>query len=100
MNDSLYAPLSETEKKAIEESTIYAASVSYWQDAWRRLKRNKLAMFGLASLCLLMVMAIAGPFLSHFTYYETQLSLKNEAPNATFWFGTDELGRDLFTRCW
>ncbi len=100
MNDSLYAPLSQTEKKALEESTIYAPSVSYWQDAWRRLKRNRLAMFGLSSLCLLMVMAIAGPFLSHFTYYETQLSLKNEAPNATFWFGTDELGRDLFTRCW
>ncbi len=45
-------------------------------------------------------MAIIGPWISPYTYYETQLSLKNEPPSATFWFGTDELGRDLFTRCW
>ncbi len=99
-NESLFSPLSQAEKAAIEESTIYAPSISYWQDAWGRLKRNKPAMFGLASLFLLVVMAILGPAISHYTYYETQLSLKNEPPSATFWFGTDELGRDLFTRCW
>jgi oligopeptide transport system permease protein len=99
-NDSLFLRLSQTEKAAIEESTIYAPSISYWQDAWGRLKRNKLAMFGLASLFLLVVMAILGPAISNYTYYETQLSLKNEPPSRAFWFGTDELGRDLFTRCW
>jgi len=54
----------------------------------------------LISLTLLLFMAIIGPLISPYTYYETQLPLKNESPNSTFWFGTDELGRDLFTRCW
>ena len=99
-NTFLFSPLSQTEKDSLEESTAYAPTATYWQDAWHRLKQNKLAMFGLISLILLIVMAIIGPLISHYTYYETQLPLKNQSPNATFWFGTDELGRDLFTRCW
>ncbi len=101
MDDAwLFSSLSQAEKDAALENTAYAPECSYWQDAWRRLKRNKSAMFGLVTLTLLIFMAIIGPLISHYTYYETQLSLKNSAPSATFWFGTDELGRDLFTRCW
>jgi oligopeptide transport system permease protein len=99
-NTLLFSPLSQAEKNTIGEITVYAPAISYWQDAWRRLKQNRLAMFGLISLFLLLIMAIIGPLISHYTYYETQLPLKNEAPSSTFWFGTDELGRDLFTRCW
>jgi len=57
-------------------------------------------MMGLCVLCLLLFMAIVGPFLTPYTYYETHLHLKNEPPSGRFWFGTDELGRDLFTRVW
>jgi oligopeptide transport system permease protein len=73
---------------------------SYWQDAWNRLKANKLAMTGLIFLTLLIFAALLGPFVSSYTYYETHLQLKNLPPSSTFWFGTDELGRDLFTRIW
>lgn len=96
----LFAPLAQTEKEQLEEKTAFAPATSYWQDAWRRLKKNKLAMTGLVILMLFLTMAIIGPFISPYTYYETKLNLKNEPPNSTFWFGTDELGRDLFTRCW
>lgn len=100
MDENLFAPLSLSQKAAVEEATAYAPSLTYWQDAWRRLKQNKLAMFGLGALIVLFLLAIVGPFLSSYTYYETHLALKNEPPSTTFWFGTDELGRDLFTRCW
>jgi oligopeptide transport system permease protein len=99
-DSSLFCLLSQAEKEALEEKTAYAPTLSYWQDGWRRLKQNKLAMFGLFILGTILFMAIIGPFLSSYTYYETQLALKNEPPNSKFWFGTDELGRDLFTRCW
>ncbi len=95
-----FEPLTEEERREIEEETRYAPSLSYWQDAWQRLKKKKLALFGLVTLILLSFMALIGPFLTPYTYYETHLSLKNSSPSATFWFGTDELGRDLFTRCW
>ena len=80
--------------------TIPEKSVSYWKDAWIRLRANRAAIFGLMILSILLVAAIVVPFLTHHTYYETHLHLKNKAPCANFWFGTDELGRDLFTRIW
>lgn len=73
---------------------------SYWKDSWKRLKSNKRVMFGLWTLAFLIVMALIGPLLTPYTYYETHLPLKNLAPSLDFWFGTDELGRDIFTRIW
>ena len=75
-------------------------SLDFWQDGWRRLKSNPSAMIGLSCLLLLILMAIIGPFLTPYTYYDTHLHLKNLPPSSQFWFGTDELGRDLFTRVW
>lgn len=76
------------------------ASYNYWQDSWSRLTENKAAMFGLWMLGALIAMAIVVPLLTPYTYYETHLHLKNHPPSLRFWFGTDELGRDLFTRIW
>ena len=73
---------------------------SYWIDANKRLKTNPLAIIALVTLSVLILMAIIGPWLTPYTYYETHLSLKNLSPSTAFWFGTDELGRDLFTRVW
>lgn len=80
--------------------SISEQGLSYWKDAWLRLCRNKLAMCGLILLVLFIVMAIIVPFVSPYTYYETCLHLKNTPPCKAHWFGTDELGRDLFTRIW
>lgn len=96
-NDTLFSRLSS---KKNQTSLDDIESVSYWKDAWLRLKENKLALFGLFFLCALIIMAIIGPFLRPYTYYETHLHLKNQMPSKAFWFGTDELGRDLFTRIW
>lgn len=73
---------------------------SYWQESYERLKLNRFATIGLYTLIVLLVMAIIGPLLTPYTYYETHLHLKNQPPSHQFWFGTDELGRDLFTRVW
>ncbi|MBS4220377.1 ABC transporter permease [Bacillus sp. FJAT-49711] len=83
-----------------EAEKISRPSVSYWADAWRRLKMNKLAMFGLVIIILLLIMAIIGPYLNGYTYYEQDFTKKNLKPNAEHWFGTDTSGRDLFTRAW
>lgn len=74
--------------------------LSYWKDAWLRLCQNRAAMFGLIILSIFILAAIVVPFISPHTYYDTHLHLKNTPPGRDFWFGTDELGRDLFTRIW
>lgn len=51
-----------------------------------------------ATLLLLFLFALFGPLLSPYSYSDIQLECKNMAPCAQFWFGSDELGRDLFTR--
>ncbi|HEY5259839.1 MAG TPA: hypothetical protein VIJ46_04255, partial [Rhabdochlamydiaceae bacterium] len=65
------------------------ASSSYWTDAWMRLKKDRMAMIGLYMLIGLFLLAIVGPWISPYTYYEQQLYLKNTPPCAQFWFGSD-----------
>lgn len=60
---------------------------------------NRLLMAGISLLILIITLGIVGPLLSGYTYYDIDLIAKNLEPNAQFWFGTDDLGRDLFTRC-
>ncbi|MBY0529855.1 MAG: ABC transporter permease [Rhabdochlamydiaceae bacterium] len=98
-HETLFEPLDLNQKKAVEESLV-VKPISYWKDARRRLAANRSAVFGLVTLSVLILFAILAPLFSPYTYYETQLQLKNLPPNSQFWFGTDELGRDLFTRCW
>jgi ABC-type dipeptide/oligopeptide/nickel transport system permease subunit len=61
---------------------------------------NKLAMTGLGLIILLSIMAAVGTEINGFKYYEQNYELINVHPNNVHWFGTDELGRDLFTRVW
>lgn len=72
--------------------------ISYWQDAWRRLKTNTMAMIGGGLIIIIALLALGGPLLSPYSYSEQQLEAANQPPSAAHWFGTDNLGRDLLTR--
>ncbi len=48
----------------------------------------------------ILIMAIIGPWISSYSYSDIHLELKNTPPGSQFWFGSDELGRDIFTRVW
>ncbi|MGE5529319.1 MAG: ABC transporter permease [Patescibacteria group bacterium] len=75
-------------------------ATTYWRDAWRRLKQNRAAMIGLALIIALFLLAAVGPYLCPFSYSDQQLTAEgiNQPPSLTHWFGTDNLGRDLFVR--
>lgn len=98
LNPSLFLPLDKSSDQIEQGKT---RSLSYWGDVRSRFKRNPVALFGLATLLFLTLLAIFGPIISSHPYYETNLALKNQPPSLKFWFGTDDLGRDMFTRvCW
>lgn len=77
------------------------AGRSLWQDAWRRLRRNRAALAAAVVLLILILLVIAGPWISpwNFDYVDFDGDWA-AAPNlvSSHWFGTDTIGRDLFAR--
>jgi len=88
--------LATDEEKATFE--VMRPSIGYWRDAWNRLKTNKVAIGGLVVIILVFLAAIFGPMLSPYAYSQINEGRENLTPNAQHIFGTDSLGRDLFTR--
>lgn len=73
---------------------------SRWKEVWRRLKKDRLAMFGLVVISFLIVCALlVGFFIPYEAALKMNLRLKLAPPSATHWFGCDGYGRDLFARC-
>ncbi|ETD70016.1 diguanylate cyclase [Pelistega indica] len=93
-----FTPLTVEERKSAP--SIVRPSLSYWADVWVRLRKNKLAMLGLFMLTILILMAIFAPMLSTHSVTTQSLSAQNQPPSAEYWFGTDDLGRDVFVRTW
>lgn len=97
IDKSLFEPIG----KDIEASEkIVRPSISFWKDSMRRLKQNKMAWVSLYILAFIIIMAIVGPYLRPFAFDEQIYTATYQAPNAVHWFGTDELGRDIFVRSW
>jgi peptide/nickel transport system permease protein len=71
---------------------------TYSSDTWRRLRRNRTAMFGGVILLLLIVGSVGAPLISPYDPIIVDGSSLYEPPNWQHLFGTDELGRDIFTR--
>lgn len=86
--------------KLSEQEKISKPSLSFWKDVFIRFNKNKLALAGLVLLFLLIVMAIIGPMISGYTYDKNDLLNTNQPPSSEHLFGTDDLGRDVFTRVW
>ncbi|PMQ00781.1 MAG: peptide ABC transporter permease [Dictyoglomus sp. NZ13-RE01] len=79
-------------------STLQQRRVSYWSAAWRRFKRNKMALIGGIYVIITLIMAIFTPWIAPYRYDETHYEHAFEPPSAKFIFGTDDLGRDMFSR--
>lgn len=99
VQDELFQPLTKEER---ETEQIVRPSVGYWADAWRRLKSNKMALGSLIMIILIVLMAIFAPIILKatlgYTYYGQDLASCNLKPSLAHWFGTDNLGRDIFVR--
>ncbi len=75
-------------------------STTYWKDAWRRLKENKIAILAIIVLLVIGIMTIIGPHINGYSFEEYDSAKVNLKPSAEHWFGTDNLGRDIFSRVW
>lgn len=83
---------------SITDITQAEQGTSLWHDAWLRLRRNRLALFGLGILVLFITIALITPWIAPYGYAEQNLDLGASGPSAAHWLGTDIFGRDLLTQ--
>ena len=81
-----------------EGEILAGKPMTYLQDAWRRFCQNKVALAAAVLLLLIVLFVVFAPLFSGYDFSEQDLLSRNLWPNAQHWFGTDSLGRDLFTR--
>jgi oligopeptide transport system permease protein len=91
-------PARRLEDIHIDMDILERPRYNIWRDMWRRLLRNKAAVAGLAFIILLAVAAVAAPLVAPYGRDQPDYAHNREAPSAVHWFGTDKLGRDIFTR--
>ncbi|WP_066399480.1 oligopeptide ABC transporter permease [Cytobacillus eiseniae] len=125
ITDDLFQP-AESEKS---REVILRPNITYWQEVWKRFRKNKAAFVGLILIAIILALAIFGPYVNQHGYDEQDLTRANLPPkipvlehvswlglngmdiqgvdryeengiSENFWFGTDNLGRDLWTRVW
>ena len=90
-NDSF----AKLEKKKTVEISVERQSI--WKDIWKELKKNKVAMVSVVLLAILIIAVLLAP-LSPYDPYKLDASQKLQGISSSHWFGTDEYGRDYFTR--
>ncbi|POA06743.1 oligopeptide ABC transporter permease [Staphylococcus caprae] len=112
-----------------QEPEMQRESKNFWQDAWSQLRRNKLAVVGMIGLLIIIILAFVGPLMNKHDYAEQHVEYRNlpakvpvldkvpflpfngegadgkdaykeAGAKENYWFGTDQLGRDLWTRTW
>lgn len=86
------------DKSQKEIEKINRETLTFSQDAWRKLKQNKLSIISLYFILLITLGAIFVPMSSQYNPVSNDLMLTNSPPSSAHWFGTDQLGRDLFVR--
>jgi peptide/nickel transport system permease protein len=69
-----------------------------WSIAWRQFRRSKLALFGMAVLTILILVAAFAEVVAPYSPTQQNVALARRGPSEAYWLGTDELGRDMLTR--
>lgn len=97
ITQELFVPIREG---VLEADELSRPSLSYWKDAARRFRKNPIAMVATILLIIIILFAIFAPIISPYTYDENNWAISNNGPSPKHIFGTDNLGRDLWVRCW
>ena len=82
----------------VQEAVHIEKPESRFKAMWDTLKKNKAALFGLFVIIILVIIAIIGPYITPYDPNSQVMKEAYQSPSASHWFGTDNLGRDIFSR--
>jgi oligopeptide transport system permease protein len=95
--DEDFLPLA---REGLESEAPVRKSTSFAKDVWRSFRKSATAVTSLALLSILVFFVLFGPLMTKYDYFSNDYGAVNSPPSAAHWFGTDALGRDLWTRVW
>jgi len=81
-----------------EVSPVREKAVGPWLEGWRSFKKSKVSLVGAGIVIFFIILAVIGPFIAPQGINEQDLTKRLLAPSADHWFGTDDFGRDIFSR--
>lgn len=96
-DDALFRPIDPERQQT---DVIERPSLGIWKETFLSIIKNKLALLGLVLLALIIFFALFGPAMTPYSASEQELTNTNQPPSADHWFGTDDLGRDMWARTW
>lgn len=122
--DELFTPDPIVDKEELHITE--GPQLSFWKDAWIRLRKNKGAVISIVLLIFIIIMAFVGPMMNEYSYKEQTVAHSHMPPKVVglewlgfdgldrngvdlyaergiedvYWFGTDQFGRDIWTRVW
>ena len=73
-------------------------AISLWKEGWIRFRKNKMALVGSGIVLFFILLAVFAPFIAPYGMNDQQLSMRLQAPSKEHIFGTDDFGRDIFSR--
>lgn len=83
------------------------SNYSYWRSTWKVFLKNKIAVFLLIVMAALLIFTFIQPYLPNQKApteinldVDSKMQLRNQEPNSEFWFGTNSIGQDLWSRIW
>ncbi|WP_462408803.1 ABC transporter permease [Neobacillus sp. Marseille-QA0830] len=92
--------MAELAKNAADLSAIppEETAISPWREAWQSFYKNRLAVVGLVIVMFFILLAIIAPVIAPYSFKGQVLTERMQAPSSKHWFGTDDFGRDIFSR--
>ncbi|MGG3956240.1 nickel transporter permease [Bhargavaea massiliensis] len=88
------AELARNEANIVQEEQ----ATSLWKEGWVRFRKNKMALVGSGIVLFFILLAVFAPFIAPYDMNDQQLSMRLQAPSKEHIFGTDDFGRDIFSR--
>jgi peptide/nickel transport system permease protein len=82
----------------VQNAKVKEESVSLWKEGWRSFKKNKMALVGTGIVLFFILLAVFAPVIAPYEINDQNLSMRLKAPSNEHLFGTDDFGRDIFSR--